>query len=71
MRWVLGLLWGAALCFALAGLASGCAHFDDGDDDRLWLAKAKCDRDIGQWVVEYDMHGNPMRYACIHRRLGQ
>lgn len=44
----------------VAGLCSGCAHAPGLD-----LARARCDRDGGQWVVEYDARGKLTRCACV------
>jgi hypothetical protein len=59
-------LWclGSVLAFAF-----GCAHPPDpGTDDQLWLVRAHCDRDQGQWVIEYDKFGSVVRYACVKPR---
>ena len=61
-RLCIGLLVAATVVIILLG-QFGCAHGGNID-----VARAKCDRDGGQWVVEYSNDGEQTRCACVHQR---
>jgi hypothetical protein len=52
----------AFLVFVTVAL-SACVHTTD-----LGVAKAGCDRDGGQWMVEYNEYGDETRWACVYKR---